>query len=387
MRKTVILTETQISRIIDKIISEQGTNNQTANEFKGGADVDTVSHKFLSVNFGLPNGTKYENYYYGAKVEDVIKMSGTSDRSKYLSIFKPLNAYGNDPKDFYDYISVNNVELNDRGVKKFDFNTGNVIASHNGLLALVRAMSGMRGQGGIMTITFGRTRTGKEAEESREFSGISYDSNRALNQKSTMNLIQDVFCAAASDPKNISASVSQFKGKTPQELINFVNMWISNAVQGFYGFMTQDEEQRNKIIGKLIPKGFITKIDFDSSSIINELVTNYRNVPDLIKDTYDYYAKPKYNEQKRQSLNRFDDQYVNDLQTKVKDAYDKNFTLFVENFLPDNKAKILPQIPSSNFQMVGLGEWHYTIFNSKYGGSVETQSTISTTSGKPGKGQ
>ena len=126
--KKVILSEEQVKRVIDNILNEQ-----SASEFAGGTDAQRIAHALLTKNFGLPDGANNESSYYGANIADVIKMSGTGDRSKFLSVFKPANKYSEDPKFYYDSIFVNNEKLENSGTKAFRFVNGNVYAAHNGL--------------------------------------------------------------------------------------------------------------------------------------------------------------------------------------------------------------------------------------------------------------
>lgn len=370
--KKIILREKQFERVIDRLINEQ-----SANEFYGSTDANTVSHSYLSKNFGLPDGSQHENYYYVANIEDVIAMSkDPNNRSKFLSIFEVANDYGDDPKDFYDYIEVNGNTLDDRGKKTFDFNSGEVYAAHNGLLALVRAMDRMGGKGGLLTIGFGRSKSGKDAESERESKGVMFDSNRALNQVPVINSIQDIFCSISINPKLLGMTTSMVKGSTKDQMINMLSNVMSNCVTGVYGFM--DSTIKNEVITNLKPKGFITNIDFDFSQIVSEL-EKMVSVKDIELDVYG--RKTSYNEEKRKRLNEIGKTYQNDLSTKLKAAYDANFKLYIENYLPNSKNKLLPLIKDTRFAIPYLGEWHYKLFHSTYGGSTKSSSTLQTSSG------
>lgn len=380
MGKTLILTETQIKKLMGVIINEQTT---TAKEFKGGADPARVSHAYLSANFGLPDGAKHENYYYSADIEEVIKMSADPNKqNQFLSVFEPNNDYSDNPKEYFDYIEVNGEKLENRGVKVFDFNTGVVYAAHNGLMAIKRAMQGMGGKGGKMTITFGSNLSGAKAASDREWMGIEYNSDKALDQSPTMNGIQEMFVSLTLTPASLQEYTSS-KGKSKDVISQYLKNWILNTPLGYYGFMPQDSTTRSKIIKNLTPKGFVTKIDVNVDSII-DAAKKYESVPDLERGAD---GKMIYNDKKRIQLNEFSKTYLPDLQAKLKEAYVKNFILFVENYLPNSKEQIFPQIRNVSFEALSTGTWHYKAFHAVPGRTYTTSSSVSTQQGTPGRGQ
>ena len=73
--KKIIVTENQARLIVDNIISEQKPQQIDVKTVYAGTDANRISHAFLSKQYGLPNGAKHENYYYGANIKDVIAIS------------------------------------------------------------------------------------------------------------------------------------------------------------------------------------------------------------------------------------------------------------------------------------------------------------------------
>ena len=368
--KKVILSEEQVKRVIDNILNEQ-----SASEFAGGTDAQRIAHALLTKNFGLPDGANNESSYYGANIADVIKMSGTGDRSKFLSVFKPANKYSEDPKFYYDAIFVNNEKLENSGTKAFRFVNGNVYAAHNGLLALARAMDHMGGNGGVLTISFGRSTAGKEAQAERMGGGVKFDSNRALNQTPTIGMLEENLVALAVSPqfRNIGTFVSTRKEYTNEQLISFLQMIISNIAMGVYGFM--DVSKKDEIIKNLTPKGFITQIDFDVANVASKLIPLQKIEDKLFDDNTG--KNTEYNKNKMNQLNSIGSTFEENLINLLKTTYMKNFQIYVENYLPNSAAQITPLIKNVKFDYVGLGQEHNSIFHRYVAGSSTSTSTIS----------
>ena len=365
--KKIVLSEQQVKKVIDSILSEQ-----QASEFKGGTDAQKITHALLTKNFGLPDGGNHENYYYGANVADVIKASELGNKTQYLSVFKPFNKYNEDPKGYLDSIYVNNESLLNSGLKSFRFVSGQVFGTHNGLLSLTRAMDQMGGKGGVLTISFGSSTKGKEAESERMSSGVKFDSNRALNQTPTMNSLEDmlVFLSVHPDLKNKGTFVAVKKEMSNDELVEFIKKMLGYVIIGAYGFM--DWSKKDEIIKNLTPKGFITNLDFDITSYTQKLIS-LQNIPDKLADDGQY---KEYNEAKRNQLNAIGLSFEENMINKIKSIYMNNFQIYVENYLPNSASQIIPLIKNVKFNYKGLGENHYSNFHSYVRGSSQSTTTL-----------
>jgi hypothetical protein len=98
-------------------------------------------------NGGLPGDAKMENYLFQTTLGD-IKKRAVGEQSQFFAGFKPTT----DQKKYVDYLSIGNVVLQGGGTKEFDLTDPKsvVVASHNGLLALLRLMDAMKSTpGGI----------------------------------------------------------------------------------------------------------------------------------------------------------------------------------------------------------------------------------------------
>jgi hypothetical protein len=371
--KKVILSEEQVKRVIDKLLGEQ-----QASEFKGGTDAQRIAHALLTKNFGLPDGANHENYYYGANITDVINVSGSGDRSKFLSVFKPANKYNEDPKGYLDSIYVNNESLQNSGTKAFRFVNGNVYATHNGLLALARAMDHMGGGGGVLTISFGSSTVGKEAQSERMGGSVKFDSNRALNQTPTIGMLEEILVALAVSPqfRNIGTFVSVRKELSNEQLISLLQVVIPNIAMGVYGFM--DVSKKDEIIKTLTPKGFVTQIDFDVASFANKLIP-LQKIEDKLPDEERGGQYVEYNRNKMNQLNSIGQSFEENLINLLKATYMKNFQIYVENYLPNSSTQIIPLIKNVRFNYRGLGEEHNSIFHRYVAGSSASTSSITQT--------
>ncbi len=381
--KGIVITESQVKLIVGALISEQGTPQINVKTVYGGTDGQRVSHAFLEKTYGLPGGSKYENYYYGANIEDVIKISANpQNTSKFLSVFTLNEKYSNNTKDFYDYIEVNGQSLDQPGSKVFKFVKGEVYASHNGLLGLVRAMTNMGGVPSNIKISFGAAKKGTEAENERMVGSVTFNSNQALNLVPSMNGLSGAFASLASVPELLTNTTSAFKGRSKEDIKNVINTRINTIVQGVGGFM--DFEQMPNILKILQPKGFIMDLKYDLSNQLSKL-ESLSSIPDIESD--DYSSRTTYNEEKRRDLNDIGSGFVNDLTDRIKEAYIHNFKLYVENLLPEDKDSILPLIPRVRIVSYNIGEWHYHMFHSKPAGSAQVGSQLQQQNKKVGVGK
>ena len=351
----IILLENQIKKLITKmVINEQ---QQQASEFGGGTDAQRITHALLTKNFSLPDGAKHENYFYGANIADVIAMSKSNDRSKFLSIFKPFNTYTKNPNDISNYmdsIYVNDDYLINSGSKTFTFTNGMVFASHNGLLALVRAMDHMGGNGGMLTISFGSNTSGKKSESERIGGGVSFNSDRAMNQGISINGINHTLVMLSISP--YYRRFANFSGLditlTNDKIIEMVNQKINDISMGYSGFM--DFNRREEIVKNLIPKGFITKIDFDVTPLAQKLISLQQINEEQVNS---YGGKTKfYSEDKKEQIESLSMSMEGDMVGKIKEAYLKNFEIYVKNYLPNSASQLIPRINSVNFKHEWLSE-------------------------------
>lgn len=366
--KRIIVTEEQAKLIIDRLISEQKSPEIRVKTVYGGTDANRISHTYLSKAYGLPDGAKHENYYYGANVSDVIAISADpNNQSKFLSVFKPIEAYDKNPKDYYDYFEVNDEVLESSGSKVFRFYQGSVYATHNGLLALARAMVNLGGVGANLKISFGSKTSGDDASKERIVGSVSFSSNQALDRQPILNLLADNLTSIAVNPGFLKNTTSSFGEYTTQQTKDHLNQVLTFIITGVGGFM--DGDKKDQIIAELTPKGFITKIDYDLNNIVSQLEA-LQSIEDMVRGEEYWDSKPKYNEDKRNKLNKISNSFFPGLIQKLKEIHDANFKLYVQNYLPEDQNKILPLIPNTKFTTRALGEYHHFLFHSYRAGAA-----------------
>jgi hypothetical protein len=97
-------------------------------------------------NGGLPGDPKMECYLFQTTLAD-IKKRAMGEQSQYFEGFKPTTQQAcSDKKELVDYLRIGDTVLQGGGTKEFDLTDPNavVVASHNGLLALLRIMDAIK---------------------------------------------------------------------------------------------------------------------------------------------------------------------------------------------------------------------------------------------------
>jgi len=368
----LIISEKQMLNIIDLIVTEQ-----TANIVGAGTDARKVSHAYLTKNYGLPEGKEHENFLYSATTENIINQSRDKTPNKYLSVFRPYSGYSQNSNDYLDYVRINDdvltqASINQRVNRVFPFETGFVIASHNGLLGIARAMDKLNGVGGTINLQFGQSKTGGEAQSERFSSVTNYNSEAALNRGPLLNTIYTYLAIASISPKNRELT-SFGKGMVNWDndtLINRIKILSNNLVMGVGGFIDPNNMDLQQIISSLKPKKYITTVDFDVTPFVNEL-TKLQSIEDLQNGTY--------NTDKQQMVSDIGDKFINRFVTTMKNTYVYNFNIFVRTYLTDDQNRILSTINQLKFPAENLGIRHKFLFQSRPETSrPSAQSTMTT---------
>jgi len=369
----LVINENQLIKLIDNVLVESkmgaieeyiSTKNEIYAQHYGSATKKTVSHELLETNFGLPSGSTYENFYYSANLSDVVNASISMSRDKFLSIFRPISPYNKDKNAYSDTFIINNVSLVNEGKKTYNLSENGVIyASHNGLLALTRAMNGMKGESGFLTIEL-------NAKDERGYN-IIFDLNTALNPVSVFRGIQTILVKFAINPNFYSKMTIDFTNKkTPQEIkqLNINQNQILSFIKGTSTYLKMDDDNlKTQILNNLKSKGLITNIDINLDSFINELTS-------LSKEN-DFIDEKTINSDKLKKISDIGKKYQTQLVDSIKNAYVNNLKLFVKYYLPNYSNIILPKIDNVNFVMEDLGKLYSSVFKS-YG--VQSKQNVST---------
>jgi hypothetical protein len=381
MKKTIfILRESQMKYVIKNVLNEQENYSQ----HMGSTSAVRVSHDLLSNNFGLPDGSEHEDYYYSAKSEDILNISKQGDSTQFLSVFSPDTKYTTpEQKEKYkDYFRIGNEEIVNKGNNTYSFGPGQVVyASHNGLLALARAMSNMNGTSGYLTINLGKETKSDKVGSEMVSSNIILNNQKSFDISPSFNLIQNIFVKFAVNPNFYGKMKIDVTRMTPEKLesINYAQVALNNIISGKSGFLNfGNPTLTEEIINKLEPLGFKTRINFDTASIINEL-KKLSNIPD-------YDANNRFNSDKQKKISEIGNSYQNNLVKLVKQIYIENFKIFVKTYLPKYEKLLSQKIETIVSNIINLGNVYYGVFNSTGAPASTTQSTINISSGnyRPG---
>lgn len=324
--KTLILTENQIKNVIDKILNEQ------VGEISVGTDGSRISNSSLS-GFGLPKAST-DNFYYSTTTAEIVKQSSGSE-NEFLSIFKPIN----DAKTYIDYLKIGDKVLSSQGSQVIDFNTNQqVVASHNGLLVIVRAMRQFKGRPFVTTLSFGKSKTNTDqGKVERETKVTEIDWANALRPPlGVMDLLW--LCLSVSDSK---FSRPEYKGlidRANQGGVNFFNKTYSTYMCGLNVGGFADPSKKDEILNVLPKEGFILDFQYDLSKMYNAF--------NSLKNMEDYDEEGNPNQQKVNKVEELWNTYSGPLFDYILPVYKKNLLVYVKHYLPNSYSQYEKQINS-----------------------------------------
>lgn len=345
----LVIKESQLKNLLDVIITEQEINIA-----RGGTDLRRQSHSGLTQSYGLPEGGEYENYLYSANIDDVIKQSATKNTQTYLSVFSPSIPYSNEKENYIDYVRVNNGnyidelkqnDINQQVRKTFDFRPGGTItASHNGLLAIARAMIGLRGKPGALTLQFG-VETDKDAGYNERFTeGVIYKSETTFDAKKQIGgLLSLISMVAVKNTNRINTATQGYtKDDDDNTLYNNILKRIKFIIVGNNLFFDPNVIPVDKIINDkdLINRGFINQIKIDIRPLFNALKSIRDNYPNDFVSNADNTIK-SYNEEKYKKIYEISNQYLPSILEEMRKIYVNNLPIFAQKYLPEYQRVIM----------------------------------------------
>jgi hypothetical protein len=365
--KKILLTEKQLKSIIKKNILSENKLGDYSN-IEAGTNKTPVSNARLSGLYGLPLGN-YETYTFKSTIGEMLEIAKTGNEATYLSIFKP---YQNINK-YDDIISIAGKSYS-AGNPKEDVNKTTttyrsgtffsnilsasdvVIASHNGLLALTRAMKRIYQLQKIpktIQITFGsnfeNTNQSKAGDE--RFSQIV----NVQIPDSAYNITPEMYTVAQllicyMDTQNKSPFCQPIRSKLYETTVNFFNKVFNNAK-----FLPQKNIEQVKEF--LIPKGYITTIDFpEIKQISSKILENIGNAAKTNNSSSEEYNKNMVN----QTLTSIQD-LVNKVQEKIIRAYFANLKLYISNYFPQDQQE-LSKLKSFKYKIVTAFDAYNKLF-------------------------
>jgi hypothetical protein len=370
-RTLFILKENQIKKIIGNILLEQQRDAMNYVDHFGSTSAVRVTHALLTTNFGLPDGANHENYYYTATTDAVLDNSKGSTKENLLSIFQPYKQY--DPKTYVDYFSINNERLTNKGKKQFFLKRGDVIvASHNGLLAIARAMINMKGKEGDLTINFGEITKNELAKPEMISRNIILDSEKVFDLSTPLRALQGVLAKYATTPYFYERLTFDNTGGLTSEQLdssNFFQKRVYGIVSGINSFARfDDEETQDEVQNNLRQLGLKTNIGVDFNAMIDEIKT-LQTMPDF------YQMSKDINKEKMKKMDEIYGKYKKQLEDAIRATYIENFKLFVKTYLPKYQQSLFGRIDSITLQVEPLSKTYYNNFYSTSGVPIKQPSS------------
>jgi len=392
MRNRLVISESEKNEILKKynLLIEQSSI------YNGSTDGDTVSHKKLNIERGLPyTGEKDENMVYQTGIQTVLT-SWQLPKNEKLSIFK---AIGGSFSEYTDYISfigqdekgkeLTPVTLKGPGTQKFNLaGNGKILASHNGLLAIARVMDQLKGNyPGPVTITFG-TEKGKtkKADDQRFGEGITFDSQTVTNQNIPLRGIVEAIVLLSINPKYREFTSSSYRNFNDEELEKFLKTSIFNLSRGDSGFLISNSSRKSEIIKTAGLDG----LTYDVSSIVST-AKEYAKIPDSTNNIYDVSNDRKsgklrligYDQSKGKKLNDFGSSIMPNLVKEIKSTYLSNLQKFINVYLKDNP----PNITDVTMEPQGFQYYQQFLFTSQPVSEVPFNIDLESTAQTYKKGQ
>jgi len=334
-----------------RVISEQ-----TSAEYELGTDKTPVSHDFLG-GFGLPKSPKSKNDYYTSDLANILNQALKGQKSNFLSIFKPL---GKDAGSYHDWLQVGDqdMEVDLKGIPSpqivVDFGGPNqtVVASHNGLLMIYRAMDEMNKIKAPInaTMKFGEAKTKKGMSDERESTGTVFNLQNAVRPLLNYPYGTQAVVAAVNPQfyDKIGDDLDkQMAGKSREQFIQEMVEMINNEIQGVgpYGFVSPKHKEEVKKI-----KGW-GSINPEFAAKVVDAYISQQGIED-----WDYYDN-RLNKSKRGNILEASAEPLLALGEEMKKLYLQNVQLYLNTYLPRTSNQLMNQVRQSfnpNFDIRNL---------------------------------
>jgi hypothetical protein len=245
------------------------------------------------------------------------------------------------------------------------------VASHNGLLAIARAMVNMKGMEGDLTINFGEITKNELAKPEMISRNIILDSARVFDLSTSLRSLQSILAKYATMPYFYERMTFDATGGLTSEQLdnNYFERKIYGIVSGINSFARFDDDKtRNDVQNNLQKLGLKTNIDFDYNSLINEMKT-LQTMPDF------YQMSKDMNKEKMSKMDEIYGKYKKQLEDAIKATYIENFKLFVKTYLPKYEQALFGRIDSVTLQVEPISKTYYNNFHSTAGAPIKQPSS------------
>lgn len=358
-----------------RVISEQ-----TSAEYKIGTDKNRVGHKYLA-KFGLPNSPTGENDYYTTNSQTILNQALKGQKADFLSIFKPL---GENSGGYHDFLEIGGkyMEIDNKGYPtealQFDFGGPNatVVASHNGLLMMYRAMDEMNKiQEPIYAIMkFGEAKTSAGRATERESKGVVFNLQNAIRPFFNFPYGSQTLVATLNPNswEKIGDEYSKMMTKyNPEQMKKWLLDTLNEEIQGLvtpYGFVSPTH------------KGEVNKLEGWVSTINPELVGKVIDAYVSTQGEEDWdYDRNKPNLDKVNKILEVSRDPLVALFEEMKKIYLQNLKVYLNKYLPQTSNKLIAQVNQNfnpNFNLNNLKmHWEGIFRKSVPGGTTQVKQT------------
>lgn len=344
MKKVIRLSESDLERIVRRVISEQSGFEV----IKGSTSSEPIKANALS-NYGLPVNEKNSNSVWElVGWEDSIVPTFT--KTKNLSLFKPVGR-ANEPADFIEFIvypkikdgKKKNFMLDEKGTLKANiyYNEDGVLwrvlkvrGSGNGLLALGRGLKT------DSTPSFPNQIIITMGSETRESSMFSWNPKNINSIQTGLNNILRLIAASVLTKSNLKSQDTIFKkyvGLSNQDISNKVG----EVIKSFDDKFTNGSYDRSKL-GEIDVTPIVSLLDSLPKITMNE--SNKENT--YFQNVYGKKMDPFF-------------QFV-------VNEYKKRISSFLKDVSPDNYTQLISAVNPKGYMSIGNSITKH-LFGPKYG--------------------
>lgn len=388
----ILITESQLKKLIKNALlkeAELGSYEVAS----GGTNRTPVSHKYLT-KFGLPAGN-YEGYSFKTTFDEIFRLSKGPGNS-YLSSFKPYQNMGG----YVDYVSVGGNSYNAGDPKAVDASgnytykpgtfvsgpingTDEVVASHNGLLAIIRIMlnlSKMEKIPSTVSVVFGGDFEDiddiKAAQQRTAGATVVSIPDSAYSLTPELRTIsQLLLCYLDIAKKSEICKTSLASGNLYNVISNFINKTIAGAK-----FLPKNQE--TQYAANLSKVNFLTKVDIpDIKTVITDVFNKVKEMSTNPLYLDNETVKVHNNMVLKQTLDLVDERVKRIQQFFIK-YYVDNLTIYINTYFRGDSEEEMAKVRALKANILSAQDAYNLIFlytvkkQSDQQGSIEQTSQL-----------
>jgi hypothetical protein len=359
----ILISEDQFKRLVKKVLlyeAELGAYETVS----GGTNKSPVSHKYLT-QYGLPFGN-YEGFNFKTTFDAIFKAS-KGPQSSFLASFKPNQNMGG----YLDYISIGGSVYNAGDPKAKDANGNDtykagtfvsgpineadeVVASHNGLLAITRIMlnlSGMQKMPRTVSVIFGGdfedANAQKAAEQRTKAATLVSIPDSAYNiTPELLAIAQLLVCYLDIANKSQFCKTYLQNANSYTVLTTFINKVIS-------GFKFLPKDQETQYAENLSKVNFLKQVDIpDIKTVLTDVINGRKNMS-TNPQTLNYETTKVHNNMVLNQILNLIDERIRRIQQLVIKYYVDNLKIYVSTYFRGDSDEEMAKINALKANIIG----------------------------------